>query len=390
MDWEIYLAIGILALMMIGGFIAIFMTLAKKDNNNSGLRHEDYAELGKLQTKMDSLEDKLPELINTKMAQAQSQYLNKQMEVQQSISKELRESFKLITEDVSKRLETGFKTTNETFGKVHEQLGSIAKTQESLTSVSGEVNSLRRVLEGNQSRGQFGEYTLEMIIRSVFGDDVHDVYEIQKKLDNPMNKNIKPDVTIYLPEPDKHLCIDSKFPFSSYKELFDGGEATKPMLTKFKNEMMIHINKIRDDYIIPDVTAPYALMFIPSDGIFAYLHVNLFEVVETAYRDNVIIVAPSTLQPMLATINLLRLDRKRAESVSELNARINKLKFQFDKFTTEWDKLARSIRTTLDAVDQIDRRSRLLTRAFDQIKSIDQTDDANDDNADIEMEDTLP
>ncbi|HAV19756.1 MAG TPA: hypothetical protein DCX17_01870 [Firmicutes bacterium] len=385
MDWWEYVLIGVVVILTIVVIVGFVLLTKKLSKPTSALRNEDYAELGRLQTKMDNLETKIPDIVATTMGKAQAEYLQKQHDVQNQISEELRRQFQSISENVSSRLDSGFKTTNETFTAVNKQLGSIATTQASLSAVSGEVNSLRRVLEGNQSRGQFGEYTLEMIIRSVFGEDVKDVYAFQKPLDNPFGRNVRPDVTIYLPEPDKHLCIDSKFPFSSYKEMFDGDEFAKPLLTKFKGELQTHIRKIRDDYIIPGVTAPYALMFIPSDGIFAFVHINLFEVVEAAYRDNVIIVSPSTLQPMLATVNLLRLDRKRAERVQELNIKIDKLRVEFNKFNEVWSTFSKNVERTLQGIEDIDRRNRALTRFFNSIKEIDEQDNSTDIDADVEL-----
>ncbi|MFA5235574.1 MAG: DNA recombination protein RmuC [Bacilli bacterium] len=393
-EWPVYLIFGILLVLIVGGFAFILVKMPKAGPGT--LRNEDYEKLGKLETKMDALEKNLPDKVKmtigeaqqeylTRQVTAQTEYLANQVSVQKSLLDQLNSQFKSISDNVASRLEAGFKTTNETVTEVNKQLGSIAKTQDALAAVSGEVTSLRRVLEGNQSRGQFGEYTLETIVRSVFGEEVKDVYDFQKNLDNPYQKTIRPDVTIYLPEPEKHLCIDSKFPFRSYQELFESGQNDKVLLNKFKNELLLHVRKIKDDYIMPGVTAPYALLFIPSDGIFTFVHVHLFDVVESAYRANVIIVSPSTLQPILATVNLLRLDRKRAESVAELNEKIKKLAVQFSKFDDEWEKLAGNLRKTLNSVDEIDARARGLSRAFISIQRIEDDKEIKETGSHIEM-----
>jgi DNA recombination protein RmuC len=382
-EWPVYLIFGILLVLIVGGFAFILIKMPKA--NAAGLRNEDYEKLGKIENKMESLEKRLPDTVKMTIGEAQHDYLAKQVEVQTSLMEQLNSHFKSISENVASRLEAGFKTTHETVTEVNKQLGSIAKTQDALSAVSGEVTSLRRVLEGNQSRGQFGEYTLETIVRSVFGEEVKDVYDFQKNLDNPYNKTIRPDVTIYLPEPEKHLCIDSKFPFRSYQELFETGQKDKALLTKFRNELLLHVRKIKDDYIMAGVTAPYALMFIPSDGIFAFVHVHLFDLVEEAYRANVIIASPSTLQPILATVNLLRLDRKRSESVAELNEKIKKLAVQFNKFEEEWEKMAGNLRKTLNSVDDIDARARGLSRAFVSIQKIEDQKELKETGSHIEM-----
>lgn len=367
MDWLVYVLLGLLAALMAGGFIFIALQLRKKPEPT--LTNQDYAELGKVQSKMDNLETNIPGIVQKTIAESQNLYLQQQIEVQQKIAEALSKNFKDITENVAARLDSGFKATNDTFAEVNKQLGAIGKTQDTLTAVSGEVNSLRRVLEGNQTRGRFGEITLEAIVRSVFGDEVRDIYAFQKDIKVSHDKTVTPDATIYLPEPDKRLCIDSKFPLASYRDLLDQADNQKELLKKFATELKLHVAKIRDSYIISNETAPYALMFIPSDGVFAYIHSRLFDIVEMAYRVNVIIVSPSTLQPILTTVNMLRLDRRRAENIQALNEKIEKLRMEFAKFAEAWDKVAKTIRQSLGSFDAVDVRARALTRAFGSIQT---------------------
>jgi len=380
--WPIYLILGILAAVIIGGFVFIFVIIRKQ--NTAALSHQDYAEIGKLQAKMDNLETTMPGIVQKTIGESQLDYLRQQMEVQRKLAEEISKNFKEITANVNESITAGFKSTQDTVAEVNKQLGSIGKTQETLASVSGEVNSLRRVLEGNQTRGRFGEITLETIVRSVFGDEVKDIYAFQKDIKTE-DGTVTPDATIYLPEPDKRLCIDSKFPLASYRDLLDDVNQ-KDLLKKFGTEMRLHIAKIKSSYIIHNETAPYALMFIPSDGVFAYLHSSMFDIVEAAYRDNVIIVSPSTLQPILTTVNMLRMDRKRAENIQQLNIKIEKLRSEFTKFSEAWLRASRSIRQTLGTFDAIDTRTRVLIRTFDSITA---SEDEIAEVANIDIDDNM-
>ena len=278
---------------------------------------------------------------------------------------------KEIQEKVKTSIEGGFSDTSKAYKDLTEQLTLIGQTKKNIEELSGEVVSLKNVLENNQNRGKFGEFTLERIIYSIFGDAKDGVYAFQYKLKN-YDESDRPDAVIFLPEPNNLLCIDSKFPFADYKGIVEA--ETQELREKSKNGFVQavkkHITAVADKYIIKNTTAEYALLFIPSDAIFGYINAELDNVVEYARSKNVILTSPSTLQPILATINLVRLQYERKKNIDKIIVLINGLSNKFTSFTTTWDKLSERVRQLDDERNKLDKNVRNISDQFQKIENV--------------------
>ena len=164
---------------------------------------------------------------------------------------------------------------------VAERLGRIDEAQRNINELGASINDLKTVLKGNQTRGRYGEMQLKALLENSF-DNTSGIYALQHPINNG---KVKPDAVIFLPEPEKLLCIDSKFPFSSYEELFKEDlteERRNDLKTTFKNEVKKHITDVKNKYILDGETSPYAVMFIPNDGIFYFIHLEAYDLVEYA------------------------------------------------------------------------------------------------------------
>ena len=126
-----------------------------------------------------------------------------------------------INKKVDEKLAEGFKGTTETMAQVRERLQAIDTAQRNIEKLSGDVVSLKQVLEGNQSRGRYGEFQLSMVLNSIFGEApgcYEEQYTIKRVKDGD---DVRADAVVFMPEPNKMICIDSKFPFQDYAKLFD-------------------------------------------------------------------------------------------------------------------------------------------------------------------------
>lgn len=218
---------------------------------------------------------------------------------------------------------------------VTERFGKIEAAQSNVKDLGSAVNDLKAVLRGNQTRGRYGEMQLKMLLENTFGN-TKGIYAEQYAI---KGESVRPDAVIFLPEPDKLLCIDSKFPFAEYEELFkeDVSEERKNALkTAFRAAVKSHITTIKNKYIIEGETSPYAVMFIPNDGIFYYIHVEMYELAEYARSVGVIISSPGTLQPILATISSFWREYRRNENLQEISKQIKELKTAFKVFGDSW------------------------------------------------------
>jgi len=295
-----------------------------------------------------------------------TEYLTKRIE---ALNKQLDDKIATLDKKVDDKLKEGFKGTSESMAQVRERLQAINEAQKQMEGLGKEVVSLKGILEGNQTRGQYGEYQLRMVLNNVFGDTVgcyEEQYTMKKVKDGD---DVRADAVVFMPEPNKMIAIDSKFPFQDYKRLFDAETPEEKEVLKkdFAAAVKHHITVIKDKYIVEGKTAPEALMFIPNDGVFAFIHHDLQEVVDYAREKKVILTSPSTLPPILVTINMVRIDAERAKNAKEISKQLAMLGKQFEMFGREWDSLSTQLERASKAKEKLDSRVTRINSKFGSI-----------------------
>ena len=386
------IAIIISSLALVAIIIAIIL-IVKKSNQKVELPQVDLKEIGMLQQQLNSLTEQLKVNIKLSVSEEMNKVLeqngkssevnNEKLErFQKNITESLANRFdalnkqidtKLIeiNKKVDEKLAEGFKTTGETMAQVRERLQAIDAAQKNIEELSKDVVSLRGVLEGNQSRGQYGEYQLSMVLHNVFGDTTgcyQEQYTMKKVKDGD---DVRADAVVFMPEPNKMICVDSKFPFQDYQRIFetDNSEEKERLTKEFGNAVKKHITVIKDKYIVEGKTAPEALMFIPNDGVFAFIHQNLEDVVEYARSKKVILTSPSTLPAILVTINMVRIEVERSKNAEEINRHLQRLAKDFEMFGREWDKFSNALEQTGRRREELDHRVGRITNKFQAIST---------------------
>jgi len=311
--------------------------------------------------------------------------INKELaNFQSKINEDLKKDFNFLNENIEKRmfdinnkvedrLSKGFKDTNETFNQIVKRVEVIDEAQKRIKDLSEEMVSLQNILSNNQARGSFGEYQLNQLLVSLFGENKK-LYETQYTFKKGKNEVVRADAVIFMPEPKGMIAIDSKFPYSSYSKLFKNKELSKEEETKiigdFGREVKKHITDISNKYIIPGVTTDYAIMFVPSDGILALIHSRLSVIVEYARNKNVTIVSPTTLIPLLSSFQSMVIDYERSKHINEIIIQLKKLKANFNNFELEWSKLNRTIDTLRKDGDKVNTRVERITTRFKDIDKV--------------------
>ena len=308
---------------------------------------------------------------NQKLERFQANIIENMTKRFEAVDKQITDKMKEINQKVEDKLKEGFQGTSETMAQVRERLKVIDEAQKNMESLSKDVVSLRSIMEGNQTRGQYGEYQLNMVLHNVFGDTVgcyQEQYTIKKVKDGD---DVRADAVVFMPEPNKMICIDSKFPFQDYERLMkeENSESKEEYKRAFAAAVKKHITVIKDKYIIEGKTAPEALMFIPNDGVFAYIHQELLDVVDYAREKRVILTSPSTLPAILVTINMVRIEAERAKNVKEISKQLDFLGRQFNQFAKEWDTFSRQLETASRSREKLDTRVSRITTKFDAIAS---------------------
>ena len=380
----------LLSVLLVLAIVLLVVFLLKK--NNGGANSQDMsdvkAQIGTVDKLVEAKMEKVMSESMTKLTKdfaenttKSSQNLNHfQSEIteaftkrMEALNKQLEEKMAALDKKVDDKLKEGFKGTSETMSQVRERLQAINEAQKQMEGLGKEVVSLKGILEGNQTRGQYGEYQLRMVLNNVFGDTVG-LYEEQYTLRKAKDGNdVRADAVVFMPEPNKMIAIDSKFPFQDYKRIFEAetDEEKEELKKSFATAVKKHITTIKEKYIIEGKTAPEALMFIPNDGVFAYIHHELLEVVEYAREKKVILTSPSTLSPILVTINMVRIEAERAKNVQEISKQINVLGKQFEMFGREWDSLSTQLERASKAKDKLDTRVTRINSKFSSISGSD-------------------
>lgn len=269
-----------------------------------------------------------------------------------SLNTTLANQINALDNKVTESLKSGFDNNSKSLNDVSLALGQITQAQANLDSLKDQVTSLNDILSNNQKRGRFGEETLEAILKNIYGE-THGLYATQYEL----TKSLRPDAVVFLPGNNNLICIDSKFSFASYAKIFDSNvteDELKELNKGFKNSLKMEVTKV-SNYIILDKTAPYAIMFIPSDGIYAYLqsHEDFYQsIICYAKEKNVIITSPSTLQPIIANIKMLQVNYEVSKNIKEVIAEIQKLRNHILDFKNDFDSFSASINTLMTKRDK--------------------------------------
>ncbi len=261
------------------------------------------------------------ELQNTQqeLAGRISQLSENHSKTQASLAKSMEERFDAISGRMGESLEKSATHTAKTLGELQTRLTVIDEAQKHITELSGQVVGLQDILANKQARGAFGEVQLSAIVQNALPPSA---YSFQTTLSNGK----RADCLIKLPKPPGDIVIDAKFPLESYHGLRNADDSNRKQAEKmFADDILKHVRAIAERYIIEGETAKSALMFLPSEAVYAELHANFPGVVEKSYAQRVWIVSPTTLMATLNTVRAVLKDARMREQAHVIQAEVRKL-----------------------------------------------------------------
>ncbi|MDP5219597.1 DNA recombination protein RmuC [Ruegeria sp. 2205SS24-7] len=225
-----------------------------------------------------------------------------------------------MQERMKETLHGSSKQTATSLTQLQERLATIDKAQDNITKLSGDVLSLQDILSNKQTRGAFGEIQLNDIVCKALPADS---YALQHTLSNGK----RADCLIRLPNPPGPIVIDSKFPLEAYEAL--RAAETQAQLQEaarmMKTALRAHIKAISEKYIIDGETADGALMFLPSEAVYAELHANFPDVVREGFDKRVWIVSPTTCMATLNTMRAILKDARMREQAGAIRKELGLL-----------------------------------------------------------------
>ena len=209
--------------------------------------------------------------------------------------------------------------TAETMGGIQARLSVIDEAQKNITALSGQVVSLQEILGNKQARGAFGQQQMEAIVADALPSTL---YEFQA----PLSNGSRPDCLIRLPNAKAAIVVDSKFPLESFAALRAAGEdERKSAIASVKSDVLKHVRDISSKYLIPGETQTPAIMFVPSESIYADLHEFCADVFQKALREQVVIVSPSILMLAIVTVQTVMKDARMREQASQIQKEVGLL-----------------------------------------------------------------
>src|SRR5262245_23930097 len=294
--------------------------------------------------------------------------ISQQAETVQRVERSLREQEQALAKVVHERLDQSEKATGQVVTDLRERLARIDEAQKKIGELSTQVVGLQEILSNKQARGAFGEVQLNDLVSTALPPGA---YDFQCTLSN----GSRVDCLLRLPNPPGPIAIDAKFPLESYQLLraVKAGDAQGLAAAQraFQLAMRKHIVDIRDKYILPGETAESALLFLPSEAIYAELHANFAAVVDESYKARVWIVSPTTMMATLNTVRAVLKDVRMREQAGEIQKLVELMMGDTRRLQERVDNLKRHFTQTEKDLRDIDTSTSQIVRRGERILQTD-------------------
>ena len=294
---------------------------------------------------------------------------SKMKTLQESNEKRLEQMQGVVDEKLQKTLETRLAQSFELVGK---QLDSVQQGLGEMKNLAADAKSLKNALTNVKERGTYGEVRLEKLLSDILAPSQYETnVEISsnKRVEFAINLPGSGDTPLLLP-------IDSKFPIEDYNRLLDAEDkqAIDEIRKSLAQKIRVFAKDIYDKYILPPKTTDFALMFLPTEGLYAEVVQNaaLFEELRDKYK--VTAVGTTTLSAFLSSLQMgfktLAIEQRSQEVWDTLRA----VKSEFAKFGDMLDRAHKQIQTADKTLEEIvGRRTRAINRTLRSVDGLGET-----------------
>ena len=276
---------------------------------------------------------------------------------QAELHRAVNERLDSVSHHLNQSMTTSRQHTVDTLQKLNERLVVIDTAQRNITDLASQVTSLQGVLTNKQQRGAFGQGRMELIVQDGLPKSC---YEFQFTLSNKS----RPDCAVFLPDR-RPLVIDAKFPLEAITAFRDakGDDERKQAAARLRQDLGRHVGSIADKYLIPGETQDLALMFVPSESIYADLHDGFDDIVQKAFRSKVVIVSPSLLMLAIQVVQQIQRDARMREAADQIHAEVGhlvddlkRLHERVAKLQQHFGQANEDVRQILISAEKIERR----------------------------------
>jgi len=370
MDTQTILSILIIALLI---FIVFLLIIGRKKSDYPEITTllaegttEQFRRFGMIQESVNKTLQESRIETNLQLEKINTTLENKIKALQDSNEKRLEQMQGVVDEKLQKTLETRLAQSFELVGK---QLDSVQQGLGEMKNLAADAKSLKNALTNVKERGTYGEVRLEKLLSDILAPS-------QYEMNVEIGYNRRVEFAVKLPgsgDAPLLLPIDSKFPIEDYNRLLDAedkqaiDEARKALAQKFRSSA----KDIYDKYILPPKTTDFALMFLPTEGLYAEVVQNaaLFEELRDKYR--VTAIGAATLSAFLASLQMgfktLAIEQRSQEVWDTLRA----VKSEFVKFGDMLDKAHKQIQTADKTLEEIvGKRTKAINRTLRSVEEL--------------------
>ena len=329
-----------------------------------------------MQTTADTLVNTVGELGKSQDTQLENvrKTVHDRLEAMQSSNeKKLDQMRDTVDEKLQSTLE---KRLGESFNQVSKRLEEVQRGLGEMQELATGVGDLKRVLTNVKTRGTWGEVQLGALLEEIFTPDQ---YSSNVQLSEDSREEVEFAIRLPGKDDDPNSCvwlpIDSKFPLADYESIVDAADdadkdATERAMAAFLSTVRNEAKTISEKYIAPPLTMDFAIMFLPTEGLYAEVLRAPGEVAHLLHRYRVVVAGPTTLA---AILNSLRMGfrtlaiEKRSSEVWEILAAV---KTEFGKFGGVMDKLRKQLNTASKTVDETGTRTRAMERTLRTVEEL--------------------
>ncbi|NEV01297.1 DNA recombination protein RmuC [Bradyrhizobium uaiense] len=277
---------------------------------------------------------------------------------QAEMARAVNERLDSVTHRVGQSMEQSTRNTMDSLRVLHERLGIIDHAHKNLNELTTQVTTLRDVLANKQSRGAFGQARMEAIVQDGMPKGSF-------AFQHTLTTGKRPDCVVYLPD-QRPLCIDAKFPLEAMTALHDArsDEERKSACQRLRADVLKHVSDIAEKYLIPGETQDTALMFVPSESVYAEIHDGFDDVIQKAYRARVVLVSPSLLMLAIQVMQQILKDARIRDAADQIRNEVmhlgddlGRLRERVLKLQNHFGQVNEDVRQILISADKIEKRA---------------------------------
>jgi DNA recombination protein RmuC len=277
---------------------------------------------------------------------------------QAELHRSVNERLDSVSHHLNQSMTTTGQHTVESLQRLNERLAVIDNAQKNITELSSRVGSLSAVLSNKQARGAFGQARMEAIVQDGLPKGAF-------AFQHTLKSGKRPDCAVFLPD-GRPLVIDAKFPLEAVTAFRDAAtdDERSRAAQRLRQDIGRHVADIAEKYLVPGETQDTALMFVPSESVYAELHDGFDDIVQKAYRARVVLVSPALLMLAIQVIQQIQKDARMREAADRIRSEVGamlgdlgRLRERVVRLERHFGQANEDIRQILISSEKIDKRA---------------------------------